>query len=123
MGVAPLLAPAAQLIEPDRGERAHKGKACGERIEQGEHVVAEREAKQHKADNGIDKAEKDHVAGHRGEVVEPLPERVHKICKSDLANIQPDRTINSAIDDVDVGHVVPPVAITARIHDPRPDRA
>jgi hypothetical protein len=123
MGVAALLAPAAQLIEPDRGERAHKGKAGGEWIEQGEHVVAEGEPEQHKADNGIEKPEKDHVAGHGEEIVEALPERLREIRETYFANVQPDWTINGAIDDVDVGHVVPPVAITARIHDPRPDRA
>src|SRR6516164_8563138 len=104
MGVAPLLAPAAQFIEPDRGERAHEGKARGERIKEGKHVVAKGKPEQDESDNGIEEAEEDHVARHGEEIVEALPESLHDIRKTDLANVQADWTINRAVDDVDVSH-------------------
>src|SRR6476661_8338701 len=102
--VAPLLAPAAQLIEADRGEGAHECKAGRERIKKRQHVVAEGKPEQHKADDGIEESEENHVARHCGKVVETAHERVLEVRKSDLANVQSDWTITRAIDDVHMGH-------------------
>jgi hypothetical protein len=44
------------------------GKARGERIEEGKHVVAEGKPEQHESDNGIEEAEEDHVARHGEEI-------------------------------------------------------
>ncbi len=65
--VMPLLS--ERIVEADRGHRADQREARGQRKQQWQHAIAERQPDQKNADQGIDQAEKYGVARHGREIV------------------------------------------------------
>src|SRR5262249_46577748 len=84
-----LLAAAAELVEADGRERPDQRKAGGEREQQRQDVVAERQPRQQKSDDWIEQAEEYRVARHGREVGEAPSERVFEVSQTDLADRWP----------------------------------
>ena len=86
--IEPLFAAPAHLVKPERSEGADQRKACGERKEEGQHVGAEHEARQHETDHRIDQAEKHRVARHREEIVEAARQRILQIREANCPDLR-----------------------------------
>ncbi len=95
-----MLAPPAHFIDAERGDWTDEGKAGHQREQQRQYVVADRQAIEHEADDGIDQAQEHRVAGHRAEIVEAAHQRVLQIVQADGANRGTGRLEARAEDDM-----------------------
>jgi hypothetical protein len=85
-GIEPGFTPPAQFIESDRGERTDQGETGDQRKRQRHHGVAERNRHEQQAEQRVNDAEKNGVARHRREVVEPKLQRVQEIRRRNMAD-------------------------------------
>lgn len=75
-----------KLVKADRGKRSDKGEAGRERECQRQHRLSQRERYQQYAKQGINHAQENGMAGHRGKIIETAPERLQQIGRSYAAD-------------------------------------
>src|SRR5262249_53809794 len=101
----------AHFVEADSRERADQRKARGEREEEVQHVITERQACQKQADKGIDQGEENDVGRHRPEVVDAFRDRVLEIREPDLADDWVSQALARTADHMEIWHNELPSAV------------
>src|ERR1700761_3922606 len=81
-----LLAPSAQLVEPERCERPDERETHDERIEQRHRRIAEGQPCQHKADDRVDQAKEDCMRRSRVKIIDTAGKRGLQIGQADAAD-------------------------------------
>src|SRR5262249_18763168 len=85
-GIEARLAPSRQLVEAERRKRTDQGEAGRDGIDQRHDGAPDRKPQQDKADDRIDQAQEDRMAGHREEIVGALRQRVLEVRHADGAD-------------------------------------
>ena len=98
------LAPPAQFVEPERGQRPDQGEAGHQRIEQRQHRVAEGQPRGEQADHRIDGAQEHGVRRHGVEVVGAFGQRLLQVVDADAADGELGGIGAGAEQDMRMGH-------------------